>query len=69
MYIGDRSDLKFSQKNFTTKLKENEEFRNVFVSEVLAELQNLIYDPGEADEVDTGFDVTSQILNNIQMAA
>ena len=29
-YFGDRTDLKFMQKNFKAKLKENEEFRKVF---------------------------------------
>ena len=69
LYLGDRSDLKFSQKNFKKKLQENEEFRQVFVTTILNELQTLIYDPGDEDDRKDVFDVTSQILSNIQMAA
>ena len=69
LYLGDRSDLKFSQKNFKKKLQENEEFRQVFVTTILNELQTLIYDPGDEDDRKDAFDVTSQILSNIQMAA
>lgn len=69
LYIGDRNDLKFSQKKFKEKLKENEEFRKVFISYVLQELQTLIFDPGTEEEQDTKFDITMEILSNIQMAA
>lgn len=70
LYIGDRSDLKFSQKQFKTKLHENEEFREVFIHYVLEELQKTIYDPGvDTTSDDDNIDITSMILNTIQMAA
>lgn len=50
MYFGDRNDLKCSQKNFKSKLRENKEFRDNFIQCCLAELQTTIYDPGVEDE-------------------
>jgi RecA/RadA recombinase len=35
LYLGDRSDIKFSQKNFKQKLREDQEFLNIFISEVV----------------------------------
>lgn len=35
LYIGDKSDIKFSQKTFKEKLKENPELRQAFISEVM----------------------------------
>lgn len=64
LYIGDRNDLKFSQKNLKTKLQENEEFRNVFVQYCLQELQTLIHDPIKEEQNNT-FDITSSILSLI----
>ena len=64
LYIGDRNDLKFSQKNLKTKLQENEEFRNVFVQYCLQELQTLIHDPIKEEQNNT-FDITSSILSQI----
>ncbi len=69
LYLGDRNDLKFSQKNLKTKLRENEEFRKVFISYCLQALQELIYDPGVDESQENTFDLTSQILSQIQMAA
>lgn len=69
LYIGDRNDLKFSQKQFKAKLRDNAEFRDVFIHYVLEELQKTIYDPG-IDEMDqNNLDITSMILNTIQRAA
>lgn len=64
LYIGDRNDLKFSQKNLKTKLQENEEFRNVFVQYCLQELQTLIHDPIKEEQNNT-FDITASILSQI----
>lgn len=67
LYIGDRSDLKFSQKKLLDKLRDNEEFRQVFINEVIKELQTLIYDPGDEEVATSNISITSQILQ--QMAA
>lgn len=68
LYIGDRNDLKFSQKNFKNKLQTNEEFRNVFMQYCLQELATLIHDP-MAEEKESTFDITAALLNQIQMQA
>lgn len=69
LYLGDRSDLKFSQKKLKEKLRTKEEFRKVFVSYCIQELQSLIYDPGANDTQTEEFDITAQIMDNIQKAA
>ena len=63
-------DIKFSQKKFKEKLRENEEFRKIFMEACFEVLQTLINDPGEIEE-DDGFDITSMMLNdaNIQFVA
>jgi hypothetical protein len=67
MYFGDRNDLKFSQKQFKDKLKNNPEFRKVFMEALLPELQSLIYDPGIEEEANTdNFDITTEILGIMQ---
>lgn len=65
LYIGDRNDLKFSQKNFKKKLHESEEFRSVFIEYVIQELNKIIYDPGVEEENHDNFDITSMILNQL----
>lgn len=39
LYIGDRSDIKFSQKTFKEKLRENPELREIFSKEVMSMLK------------------------------
>lgn len=39
LYIGELSDVKFSQKNFKEKLKESSELRQAFINEVMAMLK------------------------------
>ena len=68
LYIGDRNDLKFSQKNFKNKLQTNEEFRKVFMQYCLQELQSLIRDP-MTQEVENTFDITAALLSQINVAA
>jgi RecA/RadA recombinase len=46
LYLGDRSDMKFSQKNFKTKLATETEFADVFVEEVINYLR------GELQEIE-----------------
>lgn len=40
LYIGDHSDKKFAQKNFKSKLYEDQEFRNYFIEECISILHN-----------------------------
>ena len=66
LYIGDRKDLKFSQKQFKEKLRTNEEFKKVFIEYALKELQTLIQEQ-TVEEYDYT-NITSQILNSLQAA-
>lgn len=68
LYFKDRSDMKFSQKQFKSKLAESEEFRKVFMEVSLEALEQLIFDPGEEDENANVFDITCGILDMIKVA-
>lgn len=68
LYFKDRSDMKFSQKQFKDKLVENEDFRKVFMEVSLEALEQLIFDPGEEPEHDNVFDITGGILDMIKVA-
>lgn len=54
LYIGDRSDIKFSQKEFKNKLKENPELRAAFINEVMAMLKE------DLDRNDVPEDITQE---------
>ena len=68
LYFKDRSDLKFSQKQFKDKLAESEEFRKLFMETSLEALEQLIYDPGEEEEDNNIVDITGGILDMIKIA-
>ena len=42
LYIGNHDDMKFSQKNLKTKLAEDPEFRQVFISEAVDILKSMV---------------------------
>lgn len=66
LYIGDRDDMKFAQKNFKTKLRESEEFRNVFMSEVANCLKEIIEDTDINDiELVDDYESTVSMNNDI----
>lgn len=67
LYIGDRSDIKFSQKQFKKKLQTDAEFQKVVTETALTALQSIIHDAGEVEEyTETGaFDITKSILSQI----
>lgn len=67
LYFKDKSDMKFSQKQFKGKLAENEEFRKVFMEVALEALQQLIFDPGKEVERDNVFDITGGILDMLKV--
>lgn len=73
LYFGDRSDMKFAQKNFKTKLRTDPEFRKLVMETAIPALRELITDHGPAKEYceDGDFDLSSAILSsiNIQNAA
>lgn len=68
LYFKDRSDMKFSQKQFKAKLMESEEFRKVFMEVSLEALEQIIFDPGEEIENDNVFDITCGILDMMKVA-
>lgn len=68
LYFGDRSDLKFSQKQFKQKLQESEEFRQAFIETLMPALQNIINDSGTDEESKNTYDITSQILSTMKAA-
>lgn len=68
LYLKDRSDYKFSQKQFKDKLIQDEEFRNIFMEVSLEALETLIYDPGEEEEISGSLNVTDGILDMLKVA-
>ena len=68
LYLKDRSDIKFSQKQFKNKLAESEEFRKLFMEVSLEALEQIIYDPGEEVIEDSSIDITSGILDMLRVA-
>lgn len=69
LYFGDRNDKKFSQKQFKSKLIEDEEFRTVFMQIALDSLNELLYDPGEMPDTESNIiDITGDILDMIKVA-
>ena len=65
LYIGDRSDMKFAQKNLKEKLAENDEFRQVFMQEALDVLKSI---PTEAKFKETTTSIAEQMLDMLRVA-
>ena len=69
LYLGDRSDIKFSQKQFKEKLRESEEFRQVFIETIMPALQSLINDMNDDDYYkEDNYDITNAIISNLKAA-
>lgn len=66
LYIGDRSDIKFSQKNFKSKLRESPELRQIFITEVM-NLLKADLDKYDIEEEQTSIDysIGSDIMSAI----
>ena len=60
LYIGDRSDIKFSQKTFKEKLRENPELYQIFLQEAMVLLKE------DLDKISTS--TSSSIGNNYSLA-
>lgn len=67
MYLGDRTDIKFSKKTFKTKLAENPEFVQLFATTCLNMLDGLLADVKEAEQKFT-VDTTSVMLDMMRAA-
>lgn len=70
LYIGDRSDLKFSQKNFKEKLHESPELRQVFINECVSMLKAEL-DEHDMKEEQSAYDysISSDILSEVNTTA
>jgi len=66
LYIGDRSDMKFSQKNFKQKLRELPELRQAFINEVMCVLKADL-DASVSDNVvrENDYSLSTDILSQI----
>ena len=66
-YFEDRTDFKFSQKAFKSKLAESAEFREIFANTVSKMLMTLINDPGEQEiqTDDNVVDISSYIYDRM----
>lgn len=66
LYVGNCSDVKFSQKNFKQKLKESPELRQAFITEVM-EMLKAELDNSDKDEViqDRDYSLSTDILSQI----
>ena len=70
LYLGDRSDIKFSQKQFKEKLNTNMEFRAIFNSIVLEEMKTMLSETYIEPEVEEAYTTsTDDILGMIQNVA
>ena len=65
MYFGDRSDIKFAQKQLKQKLQENPELQKVFMEEAYKALMTLINNPVDEEANKGKFSITQSILENM----
>lgn len=66
LYIGDRSDMKFAQKNFKQKLRESPEFRQAFIVEVMDMLKGeLDSSVQEKDLYSNDYSLSNDIMSQI----
>ena len=66
LYIGDRDDIKFSQKTFKDKLKELPELREVFIKEVISLLkEDLDSSDKEDSAVQRDYSLATDIISSL----
>ena len=66
LYIGDRSDMKFSQKNFKQKLRELPELRQTFINEVMDMLKADLESNDNNEEIkENDYSLSTDILSQI----
>lgn len=68
LYIGDRSDLKFSQKKFKQKLRTDPDFKQVVMEAAINPLREMLQDNGpavEEEETFDSFDLSQDIMSMI----
>ena len=65
LYIGDHSEIKFAQRNFKQKLRENPELQKIFMDEVMSVLKGSLTAEEREEQQQNNFDISSMIMNNI----
>ena len=65
LYLGERSDIKFSQKAFKQKIHDNPELMDVFMEEAIALLQTIIPDVLEEESKSQKENLSNNILNRM----
>lgn len=68
LYIGDRSDIKFAQKNFKEKMRESPELRDAFIKECMAMLKAELDADIRTEEESVDYSLSSDILSQINPA-
>ena len=66
LYLGDRSDKKFSQKNFKKLIYTDPEFRNIYYQESLKYLKTMLADHQEINDEYSGIDPASDMINMLR---
>lgn len=65
LYIDDRNDMKFSQKNFKEKMANNPELQEVFMKAVIEVLKSQL-DTDVKESIDNNnYDISNRILGEI----
>lgn len=65
LYIGDRSDIKFSQKNFKAKLSVDRELQEIFMNEVIDVLKEGMVRYEDIIDLKLNRDYTTEIMSRI----
>lgn len=67
LYIGDRSDIKFSQRNFKEKLRENPELYQIFIREAMELLKSYIDKANSANNISNAnnYSIATDILSQL----
>lgn len=66
MYLADRNDMKFSQKNLKEKLRNDMEFRELFMKVAMEALKTLVRTPAPVVENKESLDLSSMIMNELR---
>lgn len=67
MYLGDRNDMKFAQKNIKEKLRNDMEFRQLFMQTAMEALKTLVRVPSPVVENKSGsIDLASMIMAELR---
>ena len=64
LYIDDRSDIKFSQKQFKNKLRENPELQEILINTSIEILEGFLYNI-DIESSNEDFDITSILLDKL----